>query len=47
MVCWMSYVICALYADYEAFVFTNKRKMLLEGQKRKYVHKTARKSSGY
>ena len=38
----MSYVICALYADYEGFVFTNKRKMLVEGQKRKYVRKTLR-----
>ena len=36
----MSYNLCALYTYYEAFVFINKSKMLVAGQKRKYIHKT-------
>ena len=41
----MSYVTCELYTYYEAFVFVNKSKMLVAGQKHKHVHKTLREKA--
>ena len=41
----MSYVMCALYPYYEAFVYISKSKMLLAGQKRKHLPKTLRQKA--
>ena len=41
----MSHIMCALCTYYEAFVFINKNKMLIAGQKHRQLPKTQQKKA--